>query len=176
MDELAGIEQLTASVDPNGRSSTIAPAGAPSASVSPPLASTRRPATGAAPLMARRRGSAGTVSSTIGSSESAVYRLTCSGSAVIGCGPASATTPPSDAGDVRVDARERANHRQRRAGRAQPDADAAQLLEIDGAAARDQRAVREIGVAQHAALIGRRGGERIDQPQHVGSPDQRRPP
>ena len=90
-------------------------------------------------------------------------RLTCSGSAAIGCGPASATTPPTHAGDVRVDARERANHGQRRTARAQADADAAQLLEVDGAAARDQRAVREIDVAQHAALIGRGGGERIDQ-------------
>ena len=73
-----------------------------------------------------------------------------------------------DAGDVRVDAREGADHGQRRSGRAQADADAAELLEIDRAAAQDQRAVGEVDVAQHASLIGRGRGQRIDQAEHVG--------
>ena len=73
-----------------------------------------------------------------------------------------------NAGDVRVDAREGADDCQRRSGRAQPDADAAELLEIDRAAAQDQRAVREVDVAQHASLIGRGRGQRIDQAEHVG--------
>jgi hypothetical protein len=69
---LLGTAQLTATVAPNGRSSTSAPAAAPSVSVSPPLVSTRAPAVGAIPLTVPSRGRAGTESSAIASSASAL--------------------------------------------------------------------------------------------------------
>src|SRR6185369_15017893 len=93
VDALAGTPQLTTTVAPYGRSSISEPPAAPSDSVRPLLMSTRWPAAGGEPLIASSLGSAGTATSPTGSSESADSRLTCSGSALTGCGAASPTTP-----------------------------------------------------------------------------------
>ena len=71
VEALVGTAQITATVAPNGRSSTSAPAAPLSDSESPSLASIFIPATGAAPLAACRRGSTGTAISATGSSASA---------------------------------------------------------------------------------------------------------
>ena len=163
VEALPGTAQVTATVAPNGRSSTIAPAAPLSVSVSPPLVSTRAPAGG------------GAVDA--GQARQGRHRELRNRQLGVGAVEAHALGYPAErlraglghhaahhARHVGEDPRERAHQR---IGGADADADAAQLFEVNRAAARHQRAGRLIDVAEHATLVGRRGREGIHQAEDV---------
>ena len=166
VEALVGTAQITATVAPNGRSSTSAPAAPLSDSESPSLASIFIPADGRGAvggLQARQRrdGQLGHRQLRVGAVDAQAL-----GEKIERLRRRLGDHAAHHAGDVGEDARVEA---QQRLARAEADADAGELLEIDRAAARDERAGRLVDVTQGAPLIGGRGRQRIDQSQHVGA-------